>query len=83
MKVFVFFHNEVTNGETISSDVKLFSDRNEAYQAFRKWQDVELRFAQENNYIVDDNREDSFEAFLEGYYMTDHTTGWVKEQDVL
>ena len=63
----------VTDGETISNDVRLFEHLEDAEKVFNEIVEDERRIANDKKWVIeyDDNR--NFEAYKEGYYAHNHS----------
>ena len=82
MKVYVFTYHQAVDCEFLGTVNRVFLKREDALKAFNEWREDEMKYVEENEWIIDSDREDHFEACANGRYCTNHTEGFINEYDV-
>lgn len=81
MRVYVLIFNYAVDGESVIN-VRVFATKTAAQREFNFMREKELKYAEENSFIINYDEETSFEAYEEGYYSDNHTTIWMEEHEL-
>ena len=84
MKVYVLTWHAAYNCEFLGVTNKVFLKKEDAVKEFEKLKKCEREIVEDNGWMIaPDHNELRFEAWEEGRYTTDHTEGYVTEQEVI
>ena len=83
MKVYVFTCHAAADGEFLGVTNRVFASKEDALNFFREWRKDEMNYVVRDNWVIGTNTPEYFEAYMEGFYTSNHTEGFVNEYDVV
>lgn len=81
-KVYIMLIHQVSDCEDLGITTKVFTDREKAIAALKQWRDDEIKCVSDNEFIIERDEPDHFEAYEDGRYCTNHSLGEIIEKEV-
>lgn len=82
MKIYAFVRHAASDGEFLGVNVSLYTSKKDALKAFNEWKEDELPYVNRDGWVIDPDDKEHFEAFLQGFYASDHTEGYIEEHEI-
>ena len=80
-KIWIFTSHACINSEDCGTQVKAFSTKEKAKEAFDEYVKMEKNYLENSLWKIDED-DTAFEAYLEGYYNDNHSHGWIQEVEI-